>query len=95
MYGGGGKGGTDRLAGRLRDNSGHHPRRGGHGGGRGGSNRNSCGGGGGQIDYHEFQRCYLEPKTGVVVFKYRGGHLVRITPEGEITLDTHGYHNVS
>jgi hypothetical protein len=29
------------------------------------------------------------------VFKYRGGHLVRITPEGEITLDTHGYHNAS
>lgn len=89
MYGGSGRGGSDRLAGRLRDNSGHDPRS----GGRGGSNRNYRGGG--QIDYREFQRCYVEPETGVVVFKYRGGHLVRITPEGEITLNTQGYHNVS
>jgi hypothetical protein len=49
----------------------------------------------GQIDYREFQRCYVENESGIVVFKYRGGHLVRITPEGEITLNANGFHNVS
>jgi hypothetical protein len=90
--GGGGRGGNDRLAGRLRDNSGHDPRNGSYGSNNNSNrNRNQSR----QIDYREFQRCFVEPDTGVVVFKYRGGHLVRITPEGEITLNTHGYHNVS
>lgn len=45
-------------------------------------------------DYKRNQQCFLEESTGTIVFKFHNSELVRITPQGDITLNTDGHFRV-